>query len=93
MFCAADFAFMLDLCTPAGDAIYLCPGMLAHLDIMLAKVWSSLVGVAAHGCMHSSTTVSRWNYACMQVMQSQLHPDWQSDDIKVFKLRLPQLGL
>ncbi len=29
----------------------------------------------------------------MQVTQSQLHPDWQSDDIKVFKLKLPQLGL
>ncbi|DBB15276.1 TPA: hypothetical protein ACH3X3_003534 [Trebouxia sp. C0006] len=28
-----------------------------------------------------------------QVTQSQLHPDWQSDDIKVFKLKLPQLGL
>ncbi|KAL0022589.1 hypothetical protein WJX77_006801 [Trebouxia sp. C0004] len=28
-----------------------------------------------------------------EVTQSQLHPDWQSDDIRVFKLKLPQLGL
>ena len=29
----------------------------------------------------------------MQVLQSELHPDWQSDDIRVFKLKLPALAI
>ncbi|KAL3135931.1 hypothetical protein ABBQ32_006977 [Trebouxia sp. C0010 RCD-2024] len=28
-----------------------------------------------------------------QVLQSQLHPDWQSDDIRVFMLKLPALTM
>ncbi len=44
--------FALDLCTPASDAIYVFAGVLAHLDYMLAKVWSTRIGVAEHLCMH-----------------------------------------
>lgn len=38
-------------------------------------------------------TMEAFGLKAEEVMQSQLHPDWQSDDIKVFKLKLPQLGL
>lgn len=40
---------------------------------------------------HLQFMIADYLDASMQVLESELHPDWQSDDIRVFKLRIPAL--